>query len=118
MKCQIAVGVLVLLVCAAGCTGAPDTVRVGEEENGSTVTVAQGGQVTVSLPYDTVDRYQWRTDLSSGLVVTDEQTTPGTQEWTVEPLGPGTYTFRALWVKTWEPDSAAEKAFSVTIQVE
>ncbi|WP_067049089.1 protease inhibitor I42 family protein [Methanofollis ethanolicus] len=118
MKFQVAIGLLVLAVCIAGCTGAPDTVRVGEEENGSTVTVGQGGRVIVTLPYDTIDRYEWRTDLSSGLVVTDEQTAPGTQEWTVEPLTTGTFTFRALWVKVGAPDAAAEKTFTVTIRAE
>lgn len=117
MKSWITIGLLVLAICIAGCTGgAPETVRVGEEENGSTVSVAQGGQVIVALPYDTLDRYEWRTDLSSGLVVTDEKTTPGTQEWTVETLAPGTYTFRALWVRVGAPDVAAEKTFTVTIR--
>jgi predicted secreted protein len=116
MKSWIAIGFLLLVACIAGCTGAPDTVRVGEEENGTTVSVAQGGRVIIALPYDTLDRYEWRTDMSTGLVVTDERTAPGTQEWTVEPLESGTYTFRALWVKTGAPDAAAEKTFTVTIR--
>lgn len=116
MKSWIAIGFLLLVACIAGCTGAPDTVRVGEEENGTTVSVAQGGRVIITLPYDTLDRYEWRTDMSTGLVVTDERTAPGTQEWTVEPLESGTYTFRALWVKTGAPDAAAEKTFTVTIR--
>ncbi|MBP2146095.1 putative secreted protein [Methanofollis sp. W23] len=108
--------VLVLTLAAAGCTGAPDLVRVGEEENGNTVTVASGGQVVITLPYDTITGSQWQTDLSDGLVITDDETLPGTQEWTVEPLSTGTFTFRASLVGAWDPVTDAEKEFVLTIR--
>ncbi|WP_265582230.1 protease inhibitor I42 family protein [Methanofollis aquaemaris] len=107
---------LALALGAAGCMGAPDLIRVGEEENGSTVTIASGGQVVITLPYDTITGSQWRTDLSDGLVITDEQTAPGRQEWTVETLSTGTFTFRASLTGTWDPESMAEKRFILTIR--
>ncbi|QYZ78835.1 hypothetical protein E2N92_05025 [Methanofollis formosanus] len=112
----VALLILALALGAAGCMGAPDMVRVGEEENGSTVTVASGGRVVITLPYDTISGNQWRTDLSDGLVITDEQTMPGTQEWTVEPLSSGTFTFRAFLVGAWDPETKAEKQFVLTIR--
>ena len=116
MKSGTVIVLLALAACIVGCTGTPDTVRVGEKENGTTVSVGEGGRVIVALPYDTVEKYEWRTDMSDGLVVTDEKTAAGTQEWTVEPLGPGTYTFRALWVRVGAPDAAAEETFTLTIR--
>jgi predicted secreted protein len=107
---------LVLVLATAGCTGAPDLARAGEEENGSTVTVASGGKVVITLPYDTITGEQWRTDLSDGLVITDEQTLPGTQEWTVEPLSPGTFTFRASLVGASDPAARAEQEYVLTIR--
>ncbi|MDD3622164.1 MAG: protease inhibitor I42 family protein [Methanofollis sp.] len=107
---------LVFVLVTAGCTGAPDLVRAGEEENGSTVTVASGGKVVITLPYDTIAGEQWQTDLSDGLVITDEQTLAGTQEWTVEPLSTGTFTFKASLVGAWDPLTSAEKEFVLTIR--
>ncbi|TAJ44926.1 protease inhibitor I42 family protein [Methanofollis fontis] len=107
---------LMAAAITAGCTGAPESVTVGVEENGTEVAVALGGQVTIRLPEDPSTGDEWQTDLSDGLVVVDERRTPGWREWTVEAFEPGTHRFSAYLTGRFDPPSSAEEWYTISLR--
>jgi len=108
---------LAAALLAAGCTGDTGTVRIDEKDNGSVVAMEIDEQAVITLPEDPASGTTWKAAISDGLVITDERTSPGTHEWTVEALETGTFSFRAYPLTP--PQSALDdaSAFSVTLRV-
>jgi len=101
------------------------TIFVNSSYNGQIVTIPASNQVLVTLAENPTTGYQWNATVSKGLmVVSDSYVAPtttlvgagGYHQWLLAPGGPGTYTFKAVYMRSWEGPSSAANTFSLVIQ--
>jgi inhibitor of cysteine peptidase len=97
-----------------------------EHTNGTSVTLAVGESVTLSLPENPTIGYRWRITEDGGPVLRlqEDGFTPGgpalgaggTHRWTWQAVQPGQAGLRLGYVRPWGTDPAARQ-FAVTIRV-
>ena len=100
------------------------TIKVGQQESGSTVAVAQGDQVRLELPETRTAGFRWQmvSPESPVFTVHDEgfAAAPGIggtglHRWTITALGQGSAVLAMRYGRPWE--SAATQEFMLTIEV-
>lgn len=108
----------------------PADLTVGESQSGATVTIAEGGSLTLELPVTSGTGYVWevRAEPSGLLRVPAEGETirgnaamPGsvTQvRWVLRDAVRGQGTVEAVYRRPWETDVPPAKRFSVAVKVE
>jgi inhibitor of cysteine peptidase len=109
----------------------PSEVQLADEDNGSSVQLAQGGKLIVALASNPTTGYSWSVGESSdaALVLQGEpqyvpagSTTPvagagGTEVFTFEAQDAGTANLVLEYRRPFEPDAAPEQTFSVTVEI-
>ncbi|MFZ1128098.1 protease inhibitor I42 family protein [Methanoregula sp.] len=100
------------------------TVLVNSTSNGDILTVPANERVLVSLKENPTTGYMWNATVSKGLsVIADTYYPPnsalvgagGYREWILAPDGVGTYTFKAVYMRSWEGATATDETFSLVI---
>ncbi|ABS56622.1 secreted protein-like protein [Methanoregula boonei 6A8] len=101
------------------------TIPVNSSSNGDILTIPASNQVLVTLAENPTTGYQWNATVSKGLsVVSDTYVAPnssligagGYHEWLLAPDTVGTYTFQAVYMRSWEGPSSAANTFSIVIE--
>jgi len=122
---------LLAVACGDDDGGAPDTVRLGEADNGRSVTVAKGGTVIVTLPSNPSTGFSWAVVLPAPAqlepqgepkYVPSGSTTPvvgagGTEVFTFRARATGTGTLELGYARPFEKGVPPEKTFRVTVDV-
>jgi inhibitor of cysteine peptidase len=124
----------VIMVTQAGPAGAslPDQreVTVTEDNNGGTVTLAPGDDLTVSLSGNPTTGYLWEVSGQLDAAVLKSLGEPGFQKESgligaggvqtnqFEAVNPGRTTLTMVYHQPWEKDKAPENTFSVTVVVQ
>ena len=102
------------------------TIPVNSTSNGDILTIPASDRVLVTLAENPTSGYSWNATVSKGLtLVSDTYVAPNTtligaggyHEWLLGPDGPGTYTFKAVYMRPWEGASSAAGTFSLVIEV-
>lgn len=136
----LAVGVLATLVAVAGlCAaawwlaaslgGPPPALSLDEGDNGRTVTVATGAQITIQLPGNPTTGYTWEATVGDRSVLNEAG--PATFSPSSGALGAGgTYTFRykaaasgqtdltLVYQRSWEAGVPPLRTYMVTVVVQ
>ncbi|MFA6363272.1 protease inhibitor I42 family protein [Methanoregula sp.] len=118
----------------AGCIGTgPQNLSghivANESQNGSTVYVNRTADITLNLKENPTTGYQWNLTLTPGLVITNDTFIPsdttgklvgsgGTRVWEINAAGTGTQMIKAVYMRSWEPVTGNETAFSMTVIVQ
>ncbi|WP_292427192.1 protease inhibitor I42 family protein [Methanoregula sp.] len=113
-------------------TGTP--VMVGhvvatESQNGATVYVNRTTDITLKLKENPTTGYQWNLTVTPGLVITNDTLIPsdttgklvgsgGTRVWEINAASTGTQMIHAVYIRSWEPVTGNETAFSMTVIVQ
>jgi predicted secreted protein/putative hemolysin len=103
-------------------------VTFTEADNGKTSNVAQGTRFAVQLAENPTTGFMWNATVSPGLVIqsSDFSQDPaskglvgagGTRTWVILAQDPGSQKFSATYMRSWEPVTGNETAYSVTVQV-
>jgi inhibitor of cysteine peptidase len=121
----IGLSLLLAILGTAVCAGAAEAVVVSEEQNGGSVTLEQGQQMTLTLPGNPSTGYQWTVpqEIEANLTLHDSSYTPGSDR-----IGaPGHYTFhfeaqhegtvnlRMVYARSFETGEA--NSFDLTIEI-
>lgn len=126
--------VLVATCLAAGmlaaCGREAKPVVYTEADTGSTIEVAMGDSVTVSLQENPSTGYSWREEHSAGLELLSDRFlepspspspgmvgVPGTREFVFKAATAGMQTVSAVYARPWEENIAGRETFSLTIDV-
>lgn len=131
MTLALAGALLVLAVAAlpaAGC-GEPETLKVGEDANGTTVQLAVGDDLAISLAENPTTGYEWTMKLGDGLKLLKTDYKPddksgelagagGVRTWWVEATAAGEHTVEAVYERPWESDDPQAGTFTLTVSVE
>jgi len=97
---------------------------VNSSSNGNILTVPASDRVLVRLYENPTTGYTWNATASKGLTVISDIFYPpnttlvgagGYREWILAPDSPGTYTFKASYMRSWEGASSAADSFSLVI---
>jgi putative hemolysin/predicted secreted protein len=103
-------------------------VTLTEADKGKTEDIAQGTRFAVQLKENPTTGFEWNATVSSGLSIqsSDYQMDKaaegmvgvgGTRTWVVVANDPGTQTFSAVYMRSWEPVTGNETAYSVNVNV-
>ena len=124
-------GALVLAL-AGGCGGGaePSVVRLTEEDAGSTVALAVGDSLVVTLESNASTGYTWEVvaplpemleqEGEPEYLAPEDQDVvgaPGAQEFTFAVVSAGTGALDLAYVRPWEEDVEPEAIYEVTIEV-
>jgi inhibitor of cysteine peptidase len=113
-------------------TGTPVMVGhivVNESKNGATVSVNRTADITLELKENPTTGYRWNLTTTPGIVITNDTFVPtdttgtlvgsgGTRIWEINAAGVGSQTIHAVYMRSWEPVTGNETAFSMTVIVE
>ena len=113
-------------------TGTPVVVEhvvADESQNGATVNVNRTAGITLRLKENPTTGYRWNLTVTPGLVITNDTYIPsdttgklmgsgGTRVWEMNAASPGTQTIHAVYMRSWEPVTGNETAFSMTVVVQ
>ena len=126
MKRLTVLGITGALVAVAGCMG----VQLTAEDNGTTVTIAVSGRLTVNLASNPTTGFQWAlVELDTAVVENTAQryvptlTLPGmvgsggTEVWEFTGVAEGTTTLRLEYRRPWETEEDPAYTFEVTVTV-
>lgn len=115
-------------IIGAGCV-TPDSgagqYTFGMEDNGTSVTVTQGSQITLKLNENPTTGYTWEIT-ADGLTITGdkyEADAPGLvggggiHEWYITAGNPGTYVITGIYKRSWEETTGDEETFGITVTV-
>ncbi len=100
------------------------TIFVNSTSNGDIFTIRANERVLVRLNENPTTGYSWNATVSKDLtVISDTYIAPnstlvgagGYHEWILAPESPGTYTFKAVYIRPWEGVSSAADTFSIVI---
>jgi inhibitor of cysteine peptidase len=126
MRILTAAAVAGALLSAAGCSAAADATVTGEDDGG-TVTVRDGGTLTVELDSNPTTGYTWLEASVPGVLEargepvfepeSDALGAPGVQTLTYDVVGPGEGTLELEYARAFE-SVQPEDTFSVTVVVE
>lgn len=112
-------------VLATPTTASVTTVFVNSTANGKIITIPYGERVLVALDENPTTGYSWSATASKGLtIVSDSYIAPDTtlvgaggyHEWLLSPETVDTYTFKAVYMRSWEGATATDKTFGIVIQ--
>ena len=101
-------------------------LEIGASASGTTVRIAKGDQVQLTLPETRTAGYSWQavTEVSPVLAVGDDGFArasavggTGTHRWTLSGSQAGSAKVEMVYGRSWEPASAAKQRFTVTIDV-
>lgn len=115
---------LAALLLVAGCAGA---MALGEDDDGSSVTLDVGQELTIKLPSNVTTGYSWQVVDDGGLeqVGEAEYTSPktdavgagGTETFRFTAKTAGTGTIELEYRRPWESGEAPAQSWSVTVEV-
>lgn len=98
-----------------------------EDDNGRTITLKPGDQVTVDLHESAGSGYRWTLEASDARVAdvregqftgeSDKIGAGGRTRWTIKAVAPGTAELRGKRWRQWEGDSSVQERYAVTLQV-
>jgi inhibitor of cysteine peptidase len=108
--------------------GEKKMVTLTESDKGKTTDIAQGTRFAVELAENPTTGFQWNATVSPGLVIesSDFSQDPdakgrmgagGTRTWVILAKETGAQTFSATYLRSWEPVTGNETAYSTTIDV-
>ncbi len=113
---------------AAETTAAPvDQFVYNETNNGQTVTVPNGRNITIRLDENPTTGYMWNVTSSVGLqYISDEYIPPaeqipgagGLHEWQYGAIEKGTGEFAAVYKRPWEQTTGNETTFTLNVIIE
>lgn len=112
-------------------SGFPDEVQLSDADHGSTVQLATGGQLIVALESNPSTGFSWSVGEDSDAFLEPQgepryvppgSTTPvagapGTEVFTFEAVDEGTARLVLEYRRSFEPDVAPERTFSVTVEI-
>jgi inhibitor of cysteine peptidase len=99
-------------------------VRVGLSSDGSTVTVARGDTLHVSLPQNASTGYRWELTPSAGMLIVDDRLEPaasahagagGQRVFVLRVDEPGVV--RARLRRAWEPPQRTAQTYTVRVLI-
>jgi len=101
---------------------------VTEEQNGATVNVNTGAIITVRLQENPTTGFSWNLTTTPGLQIINDTYKPtyttgkmvgsgGTHIWDISAVTTGEQKIRGVYMRSWEPASGNETAFSMTVVV-
>ena len=101
---------------------------VTEDQNGATVNVKTGAVITVRLPENPTTGYSWNLTTTPGLQIVNDTYKPtytsgkmvgsgGTHIWDISAVTTGEQKITGVYMRSWEPVSGNETAFSMTVVV-
>jgi inhibitor of cysteine peptidase len=101
---------------------------VTEEQNGATVNVNTGALITVRLQENPTTGYSWNLTTTPGLQIINDTYKPtyttgkmvgsgGTHIWEISAVATGEQKIKGVNMRSWEPVSGNETAFSMTVVV-
>ncbi|MFA4876553.1 MAG: protease inhibitor I42 family protein [Methanoregula sp.] len=121
--------------CKAGAAATPSPV-VGEKkmvtftqaDNGKTSNVSEGSRFAVQLAENPTTGFMWNATVSPGLVIQSSDFSQdaaskgltgagGIRTWIILAKDTGSQKFSATYMRSWEPVTGNETAYSVNIQV-
>jgi inhibitor of cysteine peptidase len=140
------VAMLILIACIAvtGCTGSDDqgstestvtpttapaeVYNITAEDDGKTITVAEGSRIFVALEENPTTGYEWNATVSEGLSILSDDFEPsdtsgqvvgagGIRSWELVATETGTQEFSAVYKRPWEETTGDEDSFAVTFTV-
>jgi inhibitor of cysteine peptidase len=93
------------------------------------VYVNRPADITLKLKENPTTGYRWNLTVTPGLVITNDTFIPsdttgklvgsgGTRIWEMGAAGTGTQTIHAVYMRSWEPVTGNETAFSMTVIVQ
>ena len=106
-------------------------VRVGhlvvnEDHNNATVKMGLNENLTIILKENPTTGFQWILTTSQGLAVITDNYLPSTPQltgsggvhsWDIMPLIAGNHKIKAIYMRSWEPETGKETTFSMTVTV-
>jgi inhibitor of cysteine peptidase len=103
-------------------------IVVTEEQNGATVNVNTAAIITVRLPENPTTGFTWNLTTTSGLQIINDTYKPtyttgkmvgsgGTHIWDIQSVAAGEQKIKGVYMRSWEPVSGNETAFSMTVVV-
>lgn len=103
-------------------------VTLTEADKGKTEDIAQGTRFAVQLKENPTTGFEWNATVSSGLEIqsSDYQMDKaaegmvgvgGTRTWVIVANEPGTQTFSATYMRSWEPVTGNETGYSINVNV-
>jgi predicted secreted protein/putative hemolysin len=103
-------------------------VTFTEADNGKTSDIAQGSRFAVQLAENPTTGFQWNATVTNGLVIQSSDFSQdaaskgmtgagGIRTWVIEAKDLGTQKFSANYLRSWEPVTGNETAYSVNINV-
>ncbi len=113
---------------AATATGGKRMVTLTEADNGKAEDIAQGTRFAVQLKENPTTGFQWNATVSPGLEIqsSDYQMDKaaegmvgvgGTRTWVIVAKDLGTQKFSATYLRSWEPVTGNETAYSANVNV-
>jgi inhibitor of cysteine peptidase len=119
--------VLLLLVSLACITGDDDTTTIDGGAAGTTVTIDDGQILRVELEGNPTTGYEWQVSAVDESVLryvdsdfdpdSDAEGSGGIVALDFEAVGPGATLLELIYHPSWEPPTAENERFSVTIRV-
>jgi inhibitor of cysteine peptidase len=105
-----------------------NTIVVTEGQNGATVNVKTGAVITVKLQENPTTGYSWNLTTTPGLQIMNDTYKPtyatgkmvgsgGTHIWDISAVATGEQKITGVYMRSWEPVSGNETAFSMTVIV-
>ena len=126
LKRLTVLGVTGALVAVPGCMG----VQLTADDDGTTVTIAVSGRLTVNLASNPTTGFEWElAELDAAIVEnTDQRYVPtptlpgiagsgGTEVWEFTGVAEGTTTLRLDYRRPWETEEDPADTFEVTVTV-
>jgi inhibitor of cysteine peptidase len=103
-------------------------IVVTEEQNGATVNVKTGAIITVKLQENPTTGFSWNLTTTPGLQIINDTYKPtyttgkmvgsgGTHIWDISAVANGEQNIKGVYMRSWEPMSGNETAFSMTAVV-
>lgn len=102
-------------------------LHLTEADNGRSVDVRIGDEITLALPENPTTGYRWAIDgLDARLLnLTEQPYTPdspalgsgGTAQWVLRPIAPGVTTLKLKQWRPWEGDPSIVGRYEITLQI-
>lgn len=120
--------VVLLVVAAVACRTSDEGIKIDEEADGTTITLAVGDVLEVALPANPTTGFTWEVTAVDGAIlsaagdwvfVADSTAigSGGTMSFSFDVLAPGTTTLEMVYYRTFESEPPAD-TFTVTVTVE
>jgi predicted secreted protein len=121
----LAAGITILLAPASGRLPAPEILNLTESANGTTVQVATGDEIRITLEENPSTGYQWIYTVPQAFTVLEDRYTQpdsgilgqkGMHTWTLKAEQKGTWHISWIYKRSWE-SGATDRPFTVEIVV-